>query len=166
MLPLHSTFFPILLDWVFAFCLGLRCTAEAGHSECKTALGGECTQVFKVFPCKFRVPALSTEPISGTVIKEGLHCQGPGARVKTRSVLWSLIPLCNGQQPSTLMFSSPIPLRRQDRWTRASLLSNIELEFCVSVVLFIGNTKISFDVKMAHSQTESSIFFGILNYEI
>lgn len=82
--PLFS---PSSLDRVFAFCLGLRCAAKAGQSECKTAPGGECTQVFKVFPCKFRVPALSTEPISGTVVKEALHRQEPGARVKTRSVL-------------------------------------------------------------------------------
>lgn len=83
-IPLSS---PSSLDPVFAFCLGLRCAATAGQSGCKTLPGGECIQVFKVFPCKFRVPPLSTEPISGTVVKEGLDCQGPGAKVKTRSVL-------------------------------------------------------------------------------
>lgn len=145
MLPLHSTFFP-QPPWtgVFAFCLGLPCAAKAGQSGCKTAPGSECTQVFKVFPCKFRVPALSTEPISGTVVKEGLHCQGPGARVKTRSVLWSLVPLRYGQQPSTLMFSSPIPLRGQDRGTQSILLlSNVGFELCISVASFIGNTEMS-----------------------
>ena len=121
---------PSSTDRVFAFCLGLLCAATAGQRRCKTAPEGECTQVFKVFPCKFRVPALSTEPISETVVKEGLHCQGPGARVKTRSVLWSLVPLRYGQQPSTLMFSSPIPQRRLDRGTQSIfLLSNVGFEF-------------------------------------
>lgn len=133
-------FFPSSPDWVFAFCLGLRCAAKAGQSGCKTAPGGECTQVFKVFPCKFTVPALSTEPISGTVVKEGLHRQGPGARVKTRSVLWSLVPMRYGQQPSTLMFSSPIPLNRWNRGTQSILLlPNVGSELCLSVVSFIGN---------------------------
>lgn len=93
MLPLHSSLFPSSMDRLFAILLGLWWAAQTGQRGCKTLPGGECIQVFKVFQCKFRVPALFTEPISGTVVEKGLHCQGPGARVKTRSVLWSLVPL-------------------------------------------------------------------------
>lgn len=83
MLPLDSTLSVSSVDRLFASFLRLWCAAKAGHSGCKTLPGGKCIQVFKVFQCKFRVPVLFTDPISGTVFKERLHCQGPGARVKT-----------------------------------------------------------------------------------
>lgn len=88
MFPLYS------IDQLFAFFLRWWCAAKAGQSGCETLPWGKCVQVFKVFQCKFRVPVLFTEPISGTVVKEGLHCRGPVARVKTWSVLWSLVSLC------------------------------------------------------------------------
>lgn len=88
MLPLHS---PILrgLECLLSV-LVYRVPAKAGQSGCETVPAGECAQAFKVFPCKFGVPALSAEPISETVvIRKGCTAEGPegGARVKTRSVL-------------------------------------------------------------------------------
>lgn len=82
MLPLHYTRIPnppsdqclLFLPLVYGVPLRL------GKADVRLCPWASVFKSSKCFHVNSGVPQLPTEPISQTVVKEGLHCQGPGGQ--------------------------------------------------------------------------------------